>query len=144
MVASHWHGYIAVEDMALTEDQRAAVVATFRDLGPTSDRNPAHLNARRVSLDGTKAIFEALFNEDHLTVNNVRQFLANAVDVNPDVIDAAVTQTARGPVVTYGAGGTDRMRFLLFGGTGATWEESRQQVLTYLRNNIAEWETIEE
>jgi len=138
-----WHGYIAVEDLALTADQRAAIVAAFRALGPSSDPQPARLNHWRTSLDGSKAIFEAAFNDANLTAEKVRNFLADAVGVSPDVINTALTQTARGPLLTFSAGGTDRMRMLAFGGIGATWEESRQQAAAYLAKKIAEWETAE-
>jgi len=138
-----WHGYIAVEDLALTADQRAAIVAAFRALGPGSDPQPAHLNHWRTSLGGDKAIFEAAFNVGNLTVAKVKQFLADAVGVSPSVIDTTRTQTARGPLLTFSAGGTDRMRMLAFGGIGATWEESRQQAVAYLAKNIVEWEIQE-
>jgi len=138
-----WHGYIAVEDLALTTPQRAAIVAAFRAFGPGSDPQPARLNHWRTSLDGSKAIFEAAFNADNLTAARITQFLADAVGVSPDVIDTALTQTARGPLLTFSAGGTDRMRVLAFGSIGATWEESRQQAVAYLAANIAEWEIQE-
>ena len=135
-----WHGYLAVEDVALTTTQRAAVLAAFNELGPDSDPQPARLLQRRVSTDGSKAIYEAAFNEDALTVANVKQFLADAVGVDPSVIASTVTQTARGPLVIYSAAGTDRMRFLPFSGVGSTWLESLTQALTYLINNLAEWQ----
>jgi len=138
-----WHGYIAVEDLALTTDQRAAIVAAFRALGPSSDPQPARLNHWRTSLDGSKAIFEAAFNDANLTAASITRFLADAVGVSPSIIDTALTQTARGPLLTFSAGGTDRMRMLAFGGIGATWEESRQQAVAYLAANIAEWEVQE-
>jgi len=138
-----WHGYIAVEDIALTTPQRAAIIAAFRALGPSSDPQPARLNHWRTSLDGSKAIFEAAFNADNLPAEKVRNFLADAVGISPDIIDTALTQTARGPLLTFSAGGTDRMRMLAFGGIGATWEESRQQAVAYLAANIAGWEVQE-
>lgn len=136
-----WPGYIAAEDVALTAPQRAAIVAAFKTLGPANDPQPARLNHWRVSLDGSKVIFEAAFKESALTVASVKQFLADAVGVDPGVIDHEITQTARGPLVVYSVAGTDRMRFLAFAGIGSTWDESRQQVLLYLANNPEEWET---
>lgn len=136
---SEWHGYLAIEDVALTEEQRDAVIAAFNQLGPGSDPQPARLLHRRLSTDKSKAIFEAEFNEDNLTVGNVKWFIANAVGVDPELISHEVQQIARGTLVIYSAGGTPRMRFLAFAGVGSTWEESRQQVLIYLKNNAAEW-----
>ncbi len=142
-MANKWHGYIGVEDIALTAPQRAAIIAAFSELGPNRSLRPAHLLHRRIALDGSKAIFEALFNEDNLTIANVKQFIADAVGTDPANIDDVVTQTARGPMVTYSVGGTDRMRFLAFGGVGSTtWEESHAQCLIYLHANIGEWEIV--
>lgn len=136
-----WHGYLAVEDLALTSDQRAAIVSAFRALGPTRQETdwPPFLNQLRVNIDSSKAIFEARFNQAHLTTENVVQFLADAAGANPANITPVVTQTARGPLLTLSAGGTPQMRMLLFAGVNATWEESRQQVLAYLAANPDEW-----
>ena len=135
-----WHGYMAIEDTGLTPQQRQAILAAFNALGPSSDPRPAHLMQRRVSLNGRQAIYEALFNADHLTIANVKQFLANAVGVDPSVIDHAVTQTIYGPLVTFSAASIDRMRFLVFGGLAATWIESRDQCDAFLIANIGLWE----
>lgn len=138
-----WHGYIGVEDVALTAQQRADVIAAFRELGPVISSQPAHLNHWRTSLDGSKVIFEALFNVDNLTVNRVKQFIADATGADPATIDDDTQQTAYGPGVTFSANSSDRMRFLVFGGLFVTWETSRLKVIEYLKNNIAEWEENE-
>jgi hypothetical protein len=138
---ANWHGYIVVEDLALTLPQRQAILAAFNELGPGSDPQPAHLLQRRVALNGRMAIYEALFNEDALTVTNVKQFLATAVGIDPGIIDHTVTQTARGPLVTYSVATIDRMRFLAFGGIATTtWSESREQCAIYLNANIGAWQ----
>lgn len=137
-----WHGYIAIEDVNLTTEQRAAVIAAFNALGPVRDPQPAHLLARRVSLDGSIALFEALFNEDSLTAGNVRAFLANAVGINPELIDYSVSYNARGALVVYSVASVTRMRFLQFArqaGYMPTWDESRDQADIYVINNIGEW-----
>lgn len=136
-----WHGYIGIEDVALTAPQRAVIVQALKGLHGMNGTNPAHLNHWRISLDGSKAIFEARFNEDNLTIANVKQFVANAVGVSVALIAHEVTQTSRGPVVTFSAGGVDRMRFLAFAGIGEPYADSHEQVLIYLYNNIEEWET---
>lgn len=135
-----WHGYIAVEDLALTAPQRAAIVAAFRALGPDSDPSPARLNHWRTSLDGSKAIFEEAFNEDHLTIASVTQFLASAVGISPAIIDHAVSSPVYGTLITFSVASVDRLRMLAFAGISSTWEESRTQVIAYLIANIAEWE----
>lgn len=143
-MATYWHGYIGVEDLALTAPQRAAILAAFSALGPASDPQPARLLQRRVSLDGSKVCYEALFNEDNLTVANVKQFLANAVGVDPAIIADQTTMSAYGPVVTYSVAAVDRIRFLVFGGLTATWDESRRLRGEYRRNNLSEWDEGEE
>ena len=45
---TEWHGYLAVEDIALTEEQRDAVIAAFRELGPGSSTRNEHLNQKRL------------------------------------------------------------------------------------------------
>jgi hypothetical protein len=138
-----WHGYFAIEDVALTPDQRAAIIALLRELGPVSDPQPAHLMQFRPSLDGSRAIFEALFNADNLTVVSIKAKLAAAVGINASLIADSAQQTAYGPLVTYSVASVDRMRFLVFGGGAATWEESRVQARQFIIDNYAEWEDLE-
>jgi hypothetical protein len=135
-----WHGYIGIEVLTLTSEQRAAIAAALRGLGPASDPQPCHVNHWRIALDGNKAIFEALFDEAHLTVQHVKEFLADAVGVSPAVIDDRTAQSAYGPVVTYVVGGVDRIRFLVFGGRGVSWPESRAQAAAYMAATSEEWE----
>lgn len=104
-----FHGYLAVEDVALTVPQRQAVLAAFDDA--------------------------------NLSVESAKNFLANAVGVDPSIIDNDVQMTARGPLVTYSVASIDRMRFLVFGGLSATWAQSLVQCAIYLANNISEWWT---
>jgi hypothetical protein len=138
-MVDRWHGYLAVEDIDLTDEQRAAILAAFRELGPGSDPQPARLLHSRTALDGSKAIFSANFNEDNLTVEKVKQFLADAVGTDPGNIDDATQQTAYGPLVTYSVVAVDKIRFLVFESVGSTWNESRLRVLAYLYDNAAEW-----
>ena len=136
---AQWHGYLAIEDIDLTDEQRASILAAFRALGPGNDPQPARLLHSRTSLDGSKAIFSANFNEDNLTVAKVKSFLADAVGVDPGIIDDTTQQTARGPLVTYSVAAVDKIRFLVFESVGSTWEASRLQVLAYLKANAIEW-----
>jgi hypothetical protein len=135
-----WHGYFGIEDMALTAPQRTAIVAALRTLGPDSDPQPAHIRQFLPSLDGSQAIFEALFQAGNLTVEKVKAYLANAVGANPENVDHEVTQTQYGPMVTYSAAGTDRLRVIMFGGIGATWDESRRACANFKCDHINDWE----
>ena len=140
---ANWHGYLAVENLNLNAAQRATLIDALRNLGPVSDPQPARLNHWRTRLDGEAAIFEALFNESNLTVDKFKQRLGAIFGVDPATIDDATQSTAFGPVVTFSRGGTDYLRFLLFGGAGAAWMESGDECRGYLAANIAEWELTE-
>ena len=139
-----WHGYLAIEDLNLTVEQRATLIGVLRNLGPESDPQPARSCHWRVSLDGSKAIFEAAFNEAVLTVDAFKQRLGAIFGVDPATIGHALTSVTFAeratPVVVFSRGGTDYLRMALFGGPAATWEQSRIEVLAYLAANRAEWE----
>lgn len=144
---ANWHGYFAVENLNLSASQRATLVGVLRQLGPASHPQPCMRNHRRVRLDGEAVIFEALFNEDDLTVAWFKQRLGAIFDVDPETIDhdlSNVTFVARQtPVVVFSRSGTDYLRMALFGGPGTTWEQSRIEAIGYLAANRAEWETNE-
>lgn len=135
-----WHGYIAVENMALNDNQRDTLRTALRALGPASDPSPARLNHWRVRLDGQAAIYEANFQDSALTVQSFKDRLAAIFSVDPATVNHTTQQVSYGPVVTFERGGTDYIRFAAFGGVGATWEQSRQATLSYLAANSAEWE----
>jgi hypothetical protein len=136
-----WHGYLAVEDIALTAPQREAIMNAFRDMGPEAGPNQ-HLLQFRPSLDGSKAIFEALFQQANVTIENVKQIIADAVGIDPGMIDDTSQQTQYGPAVTFSAG-TDRVRFLLFDGVGGEWEQSRIKCRDFIAANSEDWESDE-
>lgn len=146
-----WHGYWTLENLNLNATQRstlrAAILDYFHDhREPT--HQPAELLHTRISLDGSKVILEAKFDESHLTVNRFKQFLANVFNVTVGTIDstsASVQLAGRAtPVITFGRGGTNYIRVALFGGVGATWQQSRDAVIAYLDSARAEWDLITE
>ena len=141
---ANWHGYLGVENLALNATQKATLVAALRALGPATHPSPACLCHWRTRLDGEAAIFEALFNEDDLTVTRFKNGLAAIFGVAADSIDHAISNAsfASGstPVVTFSRTGTDYLRVALFGGVGADWNESRDECRGYLAANMAEWE----
>ena len=136
---SKWHGYIGIENVGLSATQRATLIAELRTLGPASDPQPARLNHWRTRLDNEAAIFEALFNEGALTVARFKQRLATIFGVDPTTISDATQATQFGPLMTFSKGGTDYLRFLLFGGKGAAWMESGDGARAYLAANAGEW-----
>ena len=102
------------------------------------------LNHWRTRLDSDAAIFEALFDEDNLTVAWFKARLGAIFGVDPETIDHTTNQVQfvnrNTPIVVFARGGTNYLRMALFGGIGATWEQSRIEVLGYLAANQADWE----
>lgn len=137
------HCYISIENLALNATQRTTLIDALKALGPASDSQPARLNHWRTRLDGEAIILEALFDEDNLTIAAFKQRLAAIFGVDPASIGDVSASTAYGPAVTFSRGGTDYLRFLLFGGDGATWQESGDACRAYLAANSAEWESAE-
>lgn len=138
-----WHGYFGIENLNLNPSQRDTLVSALRALGPATDPQPARLCHWRTRLDGQAAIFEALFDEDVLTVATWKNRLATIFGVYPSTIDhATVTQHFAGgstPVVTFSRGGTDYLRVALFGGVGAAWHESGDECRAYIAANSGDW-----
>ena len=100
---------------------------------------PAHFNHWRVRNDKEAVILEALFDEDNITRDAFRNKLADIFSVDPSTITDTQQPTQYGPLVTFARSG-DKLRFLLFGGVDATWEESGDACRAYLAANVAEWE----
>lgn len=138
-----WHGYLAIENLNLNATQRQVLIDELRCLGPASDPQPARLCHWRTRLDNEAAIFEALFDEDNLTVARFKQRLGAIFGVDPATVDHATQQTQYGPVVTFSRGGTDYLRFALFGGTDAPWMDSGNACRAYLAANRVAWESDE-
>ena len=144
-----WHGYFGVENLNLKTAQRAELIVALRALGPADDLQPAHLNHWRTRLDGDAAIFEALFDEDHITVGAFKGWLGTIFSVSPTTIDHSLVtvtlDTRASAVVTFSRGGTDYLRVVFFGYAGGgewpTWNESRIECGQYLLNNIQDWES---
>lgn len=143
-----WRGYWALEDLNLTGGQRQTlrngILQYYQDnQAPTN--LPHEMLHWRLSNDGTKAIFEAKFDEDHLTPSRFKAFLGNVFSIDPETINhtnSSITlDKYNTPVVTFSRGGTNYIRVALFGGVGGTWEVSHEPVQAYLNANRGEWDT---
>ena len=142
------HLYFGIENIALNADQRAALVAVLNELGPLNRPQPSENNHRRVRLDGNAAIYQALWNEDTITVDTFKARLGAIFGIDPATITHAANQVTfsvrQTAVVTFSRGGTDYLRMVFFGyagdGNWPTREQSRVEVIQYLKNNLAEWE----
>ena len=142
-----WHGYFAIEDLNLTDAQRDTLVDVLKALGPGADPQPARLNHWRTRLDGQAAIFEALFDEDKITVDAFKTRLAAIFQVDPATIDHAINtqvfHTLSTAVVTFSRTDTDYLRVAFFGYDGSawpSWPESGAECRAYLAVGAAEWE----
>jgi len=141
------HVYFGIENLALNDAQRAELVAVLRALGPASHPQPARLCHWRTRLDGQAAIFEALFDEDTITIEAFKNRLGSIFGVDPanighstNLVTFASRQSA---VVTFSHNSTDYLRVVFFGYAGAdwlAWMESGDEARAYLRTNAAEWE----
>ena len=135
------HQYIGIEILSMTAGQRQTLIDALRALLPERDEQPAWRVHLRLRLDNQAAIIEARWQDAHITDARVRRYLAEAFDVAEGTVTSAVSSNAFGRVLTLTHSAVQRVRFLLFGGIGATWEQSRQAVLAYLAANLAQWET---
>ena len=139
-----WHGYFAIEDLNLTPTQRQTLIQALRALGPSNHPQPCMLNHWRVSLDGTKAIFEARFDEDNLTPAWFAARLASLFGIDPQTIDVDTRTICfaerNTPIATFSRAGTDYLRMALFGGLSATWPQSRTEAAAYIAVHSAQWE----
>lgn len=141
----NWHGYILIEDLAMTAPQRTTLWAELQALGiaPTSPQ-PAQRNHWRIRLDGDAILFEALFDDTNFTIANLKARLASifSVDVGDisHVLNSTTYDTIPTPDVEFSYLATPRVGMWLFGDLSATWEQSRLEVLAFLATNSAAWE----
>lgn len=143
------HLYIGIEALNMTGGQIATLANALQMLGKEDggDSPSRRMQPLPVRPDGRAAIFEAVFDENDLTIVAVKNFLANAFGVATNTITQSVALATFGsgltPIVTYIHSGQNRVRFAVFGGVSATWEESRQDVKAYLALNRADWVVVE-
>ena len=130
--------YIGIENLGLNDSQKAVLVDELQRLGRQDYPNPCLNNHWRIRLDLQAVIFEAFFEEELWTIDQIKQRLATIFNVAVSTITHTVTSTVYGPVVTF-TRTTPRLRMVVFGGTSATYDESHTAVLDYLSDNVAAW-----
>ena len=135
------HQYIGIEILSMTAGQRQTLIDALRALVPERNEQPAWRVHLRIRLDNQAAIVEARWQDAHITDASIRRYLAQAFGVAEGTVTSAATTNAFGRVLTLTQSAIQRVRFLLFGGVGASWEQSRQATLAYLAANLAQWET---
>jgi hypothetical protein len=132
--------YFFVEDLNLTAGQRQTLIDQLKAIGRRDDApNPKDLNHWRIRPDNRAVIYEAWFDEDHLTAIGMRDRLASIFGVAPATITFSTTQTAYGPAVTYTHSAQQKLRLGVFGGVSASYQQSQAAVQQFLRDNAAAW-----
>lgn len=103
------------------------------------DPQPARVNHWRIRTDGLAVIYEAWFEDAEITARAFAGYVAGVFGVDPALVTDTTASSQYGPVVTLRYGGLDRLRGIMFGGVGTTWQQSRDQCAAYLAANAAAW-----
>lgn len=145
---SDWHGYLLIENLGLNNNQRTTLINEIRQLGPRVHPSPACLNHWRTRLDNQAAIFEALFDTNHLTIQAMKRRLANIFNVLEEDITHTYEEISYSPgnksdKVELYYKGNEKIRFILFGTMTGTYEQSWYEVMGYLKLNEATWQVPE-
>ena len=136
-----WRGYFYIEDLGLTDNQRATLVDVLRAWGVRNDSiYPNERNHWAIRPDGKAVIFKAVFDADKLTVLWFRTKLAEIFNVALTSITANTVQTVYGPVATFKYLTVNKLRMGIFGGLTATWDESHAAALLYLSDYRDLWQ----
>lgn len=134
--------YFGIENLNLTNEQRATLVAGLQALGLNNQSPFPHLrNHWRVRPDNNAVIFEADFDENTLTIAAIKARLATIFNVAVGTISHSTNQSAYGLVVTFTHSAQAKMRMVAFGHDGVwpEWSESHAAAKAYLTTNAAAW-----
>ena len=135
--------YFGIENLNLTNSQRNTLIDGLQQLGENNGNFPNQKNHWRIRADNQAIIFEALFDEDTLTIAAMKERLANIFNVAVNTISHTSQQTVYGLLVTFVHGGENKIRMIAFGHNGTTWgtwAESNLAAHVYLFNNLAAWD----
>jgi hypothetical protein len=123
VTVAEWHGYVLLElkpGLALTTAQKGKVRDTVRGMAVREDLYPHRMFQTRLSLDGSQAIYEAVWDRGMVTPGAVMNAVASALGVPPGML----------------AGNVDYRLFA----DGGSWEESRRAAVEFLSENAKAWE----
>lgn len=135
------HLYWYCENLGMTPAQRDTLAGAIRAWGDRNgDNNPVNRMHWRVRPDENAVIFEAWIEESNLSVLFFRQQLASLFGVSLASVTGSATTNAYGDLATFRYNSTDRLRLGVFGGVGATYEQSRDAAVAFLAANTATWE----
>jgi hypothetical protein len=134
--------YFGIENINLTNPQRLTLITGLQALGDNTSANPCNRNHWRIRTDNNAVIFEALFDEDNLTIDAIKQRLATIFGVAVGTISHSTSQNATyGLIVTFTHSAQAKIRMVAFGYNGSwrTWAESNAAARAYLAANAAAW-----
>ena len=142
------HVYFGMVNLSMNASQKQQLVQALRNLGSNEDMQPCHRNHWRTRPDNDAVIFEALWNEDHISITFIKSYLGNIFGISPSTINHAVLQQTFGvlptAVVTFSRNGTNYIRIVYFGYSGGgnypSWIQSLAEVTAYLAANRVAWE----
>lgn len=137
---TEFRGYVLIENLGLTDAQRATLIEGIMALGVRNDSLfPNERNHWAIRPDNQAAIFEAVFDADSISVVGIRDRLANLFGVPVTSITYNIIQTIYGPLVVYKYLSVNKLRAGIFGGLTATWAESHAAALLYLSDYKDLW-----
>jgi hypothetical protein len=136
--------YFGIENLNLTAPQKQTLINGLLTIGANESSNqPCERMHTRTRNDNDAVIFEALVNEDNLTLLAIRTRLANIFSVAVGTITTSTNQVANiGLVVTFIHGGQNKIRMMAFGHNGSAWgttAQSRSAAQAYLAANAVDW-----
>jgi hypothetical protein len=143
--------YFGAENLALTNAQRNNFRNWVLTLGQrdTSPYPNERMQPPRIRLDNQAMIFEATFEDSHITAQAFINRLGVIFGVDPATITATTTSQTWGGIpnriYTFRRNSTNYLRCVMFGFNGGgslpSWDLSNRACLAYLAANAAEWET---
>ena len=139
-----FHGYIALENINLSTNQRRLLLDTIWLLSNQYNDSPSKVNHIRPRPDKEAMIFEAEFSKGDLTVSKFKNRLANILNIDASAINFLITSetynTNPSRVVIFNRRWVDYFKVIIFGGIDATWEESGNECRAYLSRYKGLWE----
>lgn len=142
--------YYLIIDLGMTPGQREILFEQNRLAGDQNQSPCQNLrNHQRRRLDDMAETYEGVFSDlnqgtmisrlAQAGVNSKGNLRAAPVPGSPWGFERVFESRTGGPPPVW----VPVMRWIVFGGPGATWDESHDLVLNYLAANAADWEDLE-
>lgn len=136
--------YFGIENLNLTAPQKQTLIDGLKTIGTAESSNqPCERMHTRIRNDNDAMIFEALVDENSLTMLAIRTRLAAIFGVAVGTISTSTNQVATiGLVVTFIHSAQNKCRMVAFGHNGSAWGttvQSRAAAQAYLATNATAW-----